>query len=73
MTPQAHNAAISITGDVAGYIRVDLEWWESCEFDLTLSEEDRDYLNEIVVQVEYKPRMAYLENTERARKILGLE
>lgn len=57
--------------EVIEQIAIDLKWWEANK--PTVSAEDRDYLNSIVIGQAICPAMAFLRNEERARKLLGLE
>ncbi len=65
--------SVSSEPEVIEQIAVDLNWWESCEERPALTEQDRAYLNSIIIGQAICPRMAFLRNEERARKLLGLE
>lgn len=76
--PRVQKSTLRISGDEVRQIEqivIDLNWWESClnPERPSISQTDRDYLNGIVVGSAICPRMVFLKNEERARKILGLE
>lgn len=53
-------------------IRIDMKWWVT-QNDFRLGEDDLLYLSSIIVGQSICPRVSWIQNTEKARRILRLE